>query len=210
MSEVAPSLTRIQSLGGLGYQLSVGAFLHRQAFPVPTKFAAVPVSAGIYFTATIDDVTLVSLLYLHLRQRAGAQATVEGRIAGNLLDNPWHSTAAGKILRIYSEARDVYGAVLSSDLVSESVIKNVMWNGKQLQLYAVGSQDLRPPRTLAIPSILYLQTRSDGRRSIRFPLIWGLQAGDTITHPAMADLLIDSFAMTVQQKYKVIDATESL
>jgi len=210
MSEVAPSLTCIQSLGGLDYQLSVGAFSHRQTFPVPAKFAAVPVSAVIYFSATIDDVTLVSLLYLHLRQMAGAQATVEGRIGGNLLDNPWYSVAAGKTLRIFSEARDVYGAVLSSDLVSESVIKSVLWSGMSLQIYAVGTQDLRPPRTLAISSILYLQTRSDGRRSIRFPLLWGLQAGDTITHPAMADFLIDSFSMTVQSKYKVIDATESL
>ena len=210
MSEIAPSLTRVQSFGALVYGISVGAYSHQQLFPLPAKFAAVPVTAGIYFTATIEGVTPISLSYLHLRQINGSQATVEARVAGDHLDSPWVETAVGKILRIFSEARDISGKVLSSDLVSETIIKNVLWDGKNLQLFAVGAQDLRAPRTLAIATILFLQTRSSGRRSIRFPLVWGLQAGDTITHSDISDLLIDSFSMTVQPKYKVIDATESL
>ncbi|MCK5913763.1 MAG: hypothetical protein KAG12_07770, partial [Desulfuromusa sp.] len=177
MSEVAPSLIRMQSLGVLGYGLSVVAYSHQQVFPLPAKFAAVPVTAGIYFTATIDGATPISLSYLHLRQIDGSQATVEARVAGNHLNSLWVVTAAGKVLRIFSEARDISGNLLSSDLVSETVIQNVRWDGKSLQLYAVGAQDLRAPRTLDILTILFLQTRSSGRRSIRFPLVWGLQAG---------------------------------
>ena len=210
MSEIAPSFSRVHAFGSLTQGIAAGAYAHQQIFPLAAKFAAVPVTAGIYFTAIIDAVTSVSLAYLHVRQINGAQATVEVRVIGNHLDSPWVETAAGKMLRIYSEARDISGKVLSSDLVSEVVIKNILWDGQNLQLYAIGTQDLRAPRTLAIATILFLQTRSSGQRTIRFPLVWGLQAGDTITHPDISDFSIESFSMTVQPKYKVIDATEGL
>ena len=209
MSEIAPSLTRMQSFGALGYELSVGALSHQQLFPVPAKFAAVPVTAGVYFTAVLDGVMPISLVYLHLRQINGSQATIEARVAGSILENSWVDTAIEKPLQIFSEARDISGKVMSADLVCEAVIKNVQWDGKKLQLFAVGTQDLRPPRTLAISTILFLQIRSSGCRSIRFPVTWGLQAGDTITHPDISDFLIDSFSLTIQPKYKVIDATEA-
>lgn len=210
MSEIAPSFSRVQSFGILTQGVAAGAFFHQQVFSLPAKFADIPVTAGIYFTATVDSVTKVSLSYLHIRQIDGSQATVEARIAGNHLASSWVETAVGKTLRIYSEARDISGTILSSDLVCEAVIQNIFWDGQRLKLYAIGTQDLRPSRTLGITTILFLQTRSSGQRSIRFPLVWGLQAGDTITHPDIEDFTIDTFSMTVQPKYKVIDASEGL
>ncbi|MFK5926949.1 MAG: hypothetical protein QM483_09995 [Desulfuromusa sp.] len=210
MSEIAPTFTRVQFLGAVISGLLVDTMSHQQSFPLPAKFAAVPVTAGVYFTAVLNDETVLNFSYLHLYQMASGQATVEARVLGNHLGRHWVDTAVGQVLKIFSEARDISGKVLSSDLVSEAIVQHLQNDVSKLKLYAIGSPDQRPPRTLPISTILFRQIRSSGRRSIRFPLVWGLQAGDTITHPDITDFQIESFSMTVQPKYKVIDATESL
>jgi hypothetical protein len=207
MSEIAPTYGNTPSVGAGVTSEYADTFSHIHAISASDGFSEVPSGASLGFYALIGS-TRISPLYLHIRHNSGSQATIECRVAGTPTPGHWSYTAAGATLYIYSFAVDSSGNTLTTELLMKAVIESVNWDGSWLTVFSIGEGEVRPPRTFAIEDILFTQERSGGQRSVRFPVIWGIQAGDIITNGSIADLTIGRLSITITPSYKVIDVSE--
>jgi len=208
MSEVAAQYSQASSLGVPIPGNVLPKYSAARAFSTAGDLADVPLSAGVFYSVEISNVGSIKVGYLHVRQSVGSIISIEARVLGSIIDNAWFESVSGETLAVFSQAKTVDGEVIASKLLFTAVVSNVTWTGSELKVFADGAPISRAPISSAISNILFRGIGSNGRRTLRCPVVWDIQAGDTVTHLSMSDFFVSTMSITIQQNYKVLDLTE--
>lgn len=228
MAEIGPTLTAVKStsvvepttpLPATVITKSLSDLLLELGLPSNTKTLALSVAGGlasIEHTAEraykfyLEDGTVIPVMSAHISHRLDSLMSMELTVFGRATDMPWAATAVGLLVDMHIVARDQFGNTIATDLLMTAEITNIINEEKLVRIYCLSVLPAVSNNAIEISSILFLQTRSNGRRSLRCPVPWGVKAGDTLTHPSMNDFVIERLSITLTRKYSVIDVSEAL
>jgi hypothetical protein len=190
-------------------QMALQGYLHAVRFRLSGGRANVPHHAALLYILTTADGTSLPITYLHLRQRKGALLMLEAKLPGGAA-SAWADIPRGETLYLAGRAVDEKGNVIATESILTAELTDQQWTGSGFKLYAAAQMPERVPHTVELDDIVYKSEASSGKRSIRFPLKWGIQAGDTLTHPTISPLVVGTFSATIDRRYRIMEATEDV
>lgn len=172
--------------------------------------ASVPHTAEKTYRFVLDNGTIIPVLSAFISQRINSLMSMEMLVIGKMSSFAWATSAVGRIIDMYTIAKDRSGQTIADNLLVTVEITNIINEGDKLRLQCLSVFPPRSNNTIEISDILFLQTSSTGKRSLRCPVPWGVQAGDTLTHSSIADFVVERLAITLSRKYSIVDVTEAI
>lgn len=205
-----PAVPLTKSVSGLNLEIPLAPVSKSLTAFVAGGLASVGHTAEKAYEFFLADGTVIPVMSAHITQRLNSLMSMELTVFGRLTDMAWAATAVGSLVDMHIVARDRFGGTIATDLLLTAEITNVINEEKVIRIQCLSTLPTVSNNTIAISSILFLQTRNTGRRSLRCPVPWGVQAGDTLTHPSMSDFVVERLSITLTRKYSVIDVTEAV
>jgi hypothetical protein len=190
-------------------QMALQGYLHAVRFRLSGGRANVPHQAALLYVLTRSDGAALPITYLHLMQLKGALLSLEAKLPGGA-GSEWADIPQGETLKLAGRAVDLAGEVIATEDIFTAQLTDQQWTGSGFKIYATAAMPERVPHTVELDDIVYKNVTSSGRRSIRFPLKWGIQAGDTLTHPTIEPLVVSRFSATIDRRYRIMEATEDV
>jgi hypothetical protein len=171
--------------------------------------SGVPHTASIFYLVTIEGGETIPATAIYIRQKVGAVTSIEVRAIGTIATANWAVDLIGKTISVEIAAYTVDMDLIAKQLTVSAVVTDLTAVSRGLTLFAEGRTPDVVNSKIEVSNILYMQEKSSGRRTVRCPIEWGIQAGDTIAYDGIQDLKTDTIYMSIDRKRRIMEATEA-